>query len=623
MSGSLPIAPFFTMSSNVAAAMNMPAEPRRAISADSLYWPGIALVILAGVFLRCYLISDQILLDDEWHSLDFVPGRTLSHLALHWGTGANSIPLNLYFLLLLRSYGWSEILLRLPSLLAGVLSLYILPALVRRVAGSATALLFGVLLAISPFLVYIARFARPYSVVCLLTFVSLLALYFWSTCGKPAHAVVYVLLSGLSVYFHLFAVIAVVAPLGFLLLAALIPVLRRWAWGDERTPPRTGHIVGLTGGLVAVVCVLVLPPLVLSRFPQVPTSDRANLETLAGFSTLLSGTGSSLLTGLFIVLCFYGLYLLFTTRFLLGGMAGSVLLSYFLAFLITEHYGIQIPLVLSRYAIALFPIGILLAAVGARGLIASSGKARTIVTAAVALFVCALFVSGPLPSTYDAPNNFTNHSAFQESYEKKRWDRSYRSDFLPELSVHKSGIPRFYGCLANASGVDEIIEFPMYVGNHVNLLYYYQHFHGKRVRVGYSLGFGQQSPSRGLIYGNRFIDMPLSRVRDRTKLRFDNLVDTADVEALTRGEPRYIVLHKNFFNEAFGSFAEYEPVLVTAGLYQDGVYVPVIHLDRAYRATLGAPVYEDSDLVVFVAGSNTTSARDLARNCPTIALRGL
>jgi predicted membrane-bound mannosyltransferase len=155
--------------------------------------------VACGAFLRLYLLPGQILLDDEWHALNYVLGRSFAFLATHFSVpGATSVPMNLYTRLLLETTGWSETMLRLPAVLAGLLSLLVLPPLVRRIFGTPTAMLFAVLLAISPFLLFYSRSARPYGVVLLLASVSMLSCWLWTATGRRRWAVAWAVCAVLS-----------------------------------------------------------------------------------------------------------------------------------------------------------------------------------------------------------------------------------------------------------------------------------------------------------------------------------------------------------------------------------------------------------------------------------------
>jgi hypothetical protein len=103
----------------------------------------IAGAVVLGAVLRLHGIDDQLLLSDEWHALHaaaLAPVRRLLSLVTF---GATSIPMNVYARLLLDGPGWSELSLRLPSLIAGLVTLFVVPLLVRGVLRPRATVLFA------------------------------------------------------------------------------------------------------------------------------------------------------------------------------------------------------------------------------------------------------------------------------------------------------------------------------------------------------------------------------------------------------------------------------------------------------------------------------------------------
>ena len=47
-----------------------------------------------GAALRLWMLESQLLLDDEWHGINYVIGQPLAYVFTHQGLGANSIPMN-------------------------------------------------------------------------------------------------------------------------------------------------------------------------------------------------------------------------------------------------------------------------------------------------------------------------------------------------------------------------------------------------------------------------------------------------------------------------------------------------------------------------------------------------
>src|ERR1035438_6732203 len=88
---------------------------------DISFASALALAFLAGFLLRLYLLADQAFIDDEWHGLYYVIGKSPAWRLTHFSIpGATCIPLNLYAWALGATFGWSELMLRLPSLVCGL-----------------------------------------------------------------------------------------------------------------------------------------------------------------------------------------------------------------------------------------------------------------------------------------------------------------------------------------------------------------------------------------------------------------------------------------------------------------------------------------------------------------------
>src|SRR5258706_10100898 len=140
--------------------MKLPLAPNR----NTAFAAALMLALVAGLGLRWYLLADQVFSDDEWHGLYYVIGKSPGWLLTHFSIpGATCIPLNFYTWVLGATTGWSELLLRLPSLACGVLCVAAGPLLARKIIGDRRAVLLGFLLAISPVLIFYSRICRPYS----------------------------------------------------------------------------------------------------------------------------------------------------------------------------------------------------------------------------------------------------------------------------------------------------------------------------------------------------------------------------------------------------------------------------------------------------------------------------
>lgn len=576
-------------------------EPRAEISGkEPFFWPAVGLAFLLGSALRLYLLPDQILVNDEWHGMSFVAGKSWRHLLVHYNWRAISIPMNLYRLSLLNTVGWSETLMRIPSLAAGLACLVVLPALVRRTFGSSVAAIAAFLFAVSPFLVYYSRLCRAYGVIVLLAAVAFFSLLFWSETGKRTHAALYVACGAGALVFHPTPAVTVLAPLGLLFLLKIFGRNRFVAGASARIVPRASEIVVVGVVLVTLWLTLVVPGFLQDKLwlKVSPDPARVTLHTLAGFASLTSGTANRPLSLLF--WCFFvaGQIAMLRRRTIVGIASLSVVLLYLVGLSAAEWETIDLPLEFTRFCISLFPIILSSVALGIdsiAGPFAVRTGLRTLPRIPASIPVSALFLGGllaasPLVSTYKAPNNFTNHSAFNESYEPLEWDRSYASGILPDVRMRKEDIPRFYDELASRKDVEAIVEYPMFLGDHFNLYYYYQHVHGKTVVVGYVSGVGLDNwPFGDHVFGNMFADFVLSRVARPEAYRFRNMVDMWNIAALKASPASYVILHKDPYREMFPWKRTLPP----------GLYDPVLSLRSAYVGAFGPPELEDSVLVVF------------------------
>ena len=568
------------------------------------YHAHLAAAFVAGAALRLAFINTQILLDDEWHALDYAIGHDLPFLLTHFSVpGATCIPLNVYTSLLLGAGLWNETLLRLPALVAGITALAALPWLVGKALSRSVAVLFAWLLAISPFLVSYSRIARPYGVVTLAAGAASLCGYLWLVSGRRDLGGLYLAAGVVAVYFHLFAAVSLAVPLATGMVFRLLPSGLRP--DKERIRPSYGHFAAVTG-IFAVASSVLLGPALLNAAggtaSSVAGAGGMTAETAVHFGSMLAGTSHGELAIVFWGLLIAGFAVLSRQKPLLAAVVGSTGILYVLAMLVSRPQLIESSLVLSRYMIGFFPLALLLVACGmvnTRRLLArQSAPARGVRALGVGitmLFVAALFALGPIAPNYYHPNDFTAHSAFLESYAPLDWSRSYRSDMAADMPVVKgpAALSPFYHRLAGDGTSDAIIEFPMFVGNHFNLYYYYQHFHGKRVLAGFFPHFAlQHVRSKGWVSGNDYLDYVMSRQHDPENLRMANMVDVTSPDAIRRSGADYIILHRHLMTEM-------SPELVRE---PEPDYAPVAPLIELYEREFGRYAFEDGNIIAFRVG---------------------
>src|SRR5262245_1040866 len=95
-------------------------------------WVFVA-AVLVGAGLRLYQLGDQIIADDEWHALHAARDYDFRTIAEYFGSADISIPLALIYKAASSTIGLSELVMRTPVILFGLMALVVLPLLVRKI----------------------------------------------------------------------------------------------------------------------------------------------------------------------------------------------------------------------------------------------------------------------------------------------------------------------------------------------------------------------------------------------------------------------------------------------------------------------------------------------------------
>lgn len=554
------------------------------------------LALLAGAWLRLYLLSDQIFIDDEWHGFYYAIGKSPGWLLTHFSIpGATCIPLNFYTWILGATVGWSEGMLRLPSLTAGILCILVGPLLARSIIGERRSAIFALLLAISPMLIFYSRIARPYSAVTLLSLAAILLAACWKKSGRILHAVLFVIVSALAIYFHLFAVVTVAAPI---LIAFIFAFKNRKATVDpSAVQPSLRSWIIVTASIAGISAALVLPALIQSlrsTFFSVALTGTFKLASIPNVLMLISGTAQPVLGLFFWLLVIVGAVESCRKNPWFGWMLVCLYPLHIAALMLSRPDSAQSAIVIARYCITLVPVSLLLVACGILFIlerVAARVALRPSLQWGIAVScVAILALFGPLAQTYIAPNSFTNHGVYQHNYKQIDWRNSFYSDLTPpsfrlNTVINFQEVSPFYSMLAEHPKTLRIVEYPMLVGDHFNPLYYYQHFHQQAVFVGYTTNINL--PGRlaaGNVFGNNYIDEILTLIRDSSQLKFRNLVAMDDLKRMRAQGIDYVILHKQF----------------EAELWRAAASTPELsRLLSLYKMELGSPAYEDTRLVAF------------------------
>ncbi len=260
-------------------------------------------ILALGTFLRLYMLSEQILLDDEWHGIASVVDKTFLDILTTFNPTLNSsTPLNLYRLFLLRSFGWSELALRLPDVLAGLLGLILFPLLLKKIFNERMALAFALLLAISPFMIFYCRFARSYSIMMLLCFWALLLFHQWLVTGKNRHIIGFVITGSLAIYTHPLSIITIFALLVVAIGIALFNHFIKSSSAHLSIVPSLKKLI-IASFIMAVLVSLLLLPVLLQSSKLPWAAGRLTLSSFIIAATLVSGTANTQLTIIFLALC--------------------------------------------------------------------------------------------------------------------------------------------------------------------------------------------------------------------------------------------------------------------------------------------------------------------------------
>jgi hypothetical protein len=573
--------------------MNHPARPEKD---NLLFFLALASSVIVGFFLRVYLLKDQIYADDEWHGLYYVLGKSPFWLLTHFSIpGATCIPLNLYTWLLGATVGWSEIALRLPLLVCGILCVLICPLLAREIVGTRRVAWLALLLAISPLLIFYSRICRPYSAVVLFAFAAILFAARWARFGGWRAGSLYIIAAILAVYFHLYAIITALAPALAAIVYHLCAHLKKQSQATVKPPLH--HWIVAAAIIVAVSALLLSVPMLHSlhsTFFNIALKGQFSTQSLPPIAMLLAGTGQPVLIALFWVAFIVGAIEQCRKNPWFGWMLVSLFPLHVLALLFSRPDSAQSAIVLVRYSIPLVPVSLLFVACGiqaALDAVAARVEFRPALQNLIAaVCVAALVLAGPLPQCYVTPNNFTSHGAFQHRYGRIDWSHSFHSDLTPpdftlNTVIQANEVSPFYSMLEKTSDGRPIIEYPMMIGDHFNPFYYYQHFSKRLVIVGYATDVAlPRGLAAGNIYGDTYIDQVLSLVQDPSRLRFRNLISMDDLPAIRARGVEYIVLHKRF----------------EAQLYAVAMPLPdLARLYKEYSEKIGPPAYEDAHVVAW------------------------
>lgn len=522
-----------------------------------------AVILVFGAWLRFDQFAYQVVTDDEWHALNQLVAHSPRQFLLSFGFSDYSIPLTFLYWIEAKIFGLSELGMRWPMMLASLLTLILFPVWVSRHLGWRVALVFALLLAISPLLINYSRNARPYALTLFLGYLAHYAFFrYWNHQeGRTASGVLYSLSAALSSWLHLISLPFVAAPL----LLACCSSLVAWRKGN-RAPVRRLLLLGTPTALL--IALLILPPLLsdLGAMLNKSGSDLPNVDTLIGVWHTWLGSPAP-----FPVLVCLGLASLGAARvWKEAPLARSALLGILLTLiflLLSRPAWIHNPLTFGRYLLPAMILLLLAIAAGAETLASRVVPKRESLLSLPVLLLPALLlmIISPLRETMHRPNSYTLHSYFQFDYREDHQIVKERMDARIPLSPWWASLRR----LPRESVL--IAAAPYYYFSPKWDAPRWEQLGKQRVIPGYLTG---------LCVGGRDGELP----RDS---RFDmrNAVHLGNDAALQLKRVDFIAFQKPY-RERLGE----ESVLVGAD---------TAHCLDVLRAKFGKTTYEDDKIAVF------------------------
>jgi len=538
-------------------------EPRLTVRNAPLF---LALCALAlGAYLRLDQFTVQVLIDDEWHAVHKLINSSPGQIAASFGWADYSIPLTLFYWLEASLFGLSELAMRWPMMVFGLLTLALLPLYVYRAIGPRPALLLCFLLAISPLLINYSRIARPYALTLLLGYCAYWAFYRYWLCDRRRglYGAVYGVSAALSAWLHPISVVFVVSPLLVEAVAALLAIRKR---GGETIIRLL--ILGVPSAVL--IGVLIFPPLFLD--PLAITGKTAvhtpDWSTLVGVWFIWLGTDSHVAALGAVVLMALGLPALWRNMVMTRAVLTGLLLTLAVVLYAQPAWVHHSP-TLARYLLPAVPLLLLALAVGsvriAHSLRGLTGRRHGLAELAIcSVPIVTLALSSPLPTLLRAPNTNTAHSLYQFDY---------RNASNPTVE-YQSRIPLspFWSRLASLPKNSlAIAAAPWYFESYDWDAPRWERISGQRVLPGFLIGVCMQRRAGEPPYGGRF------QLRNAAYLgQPDDLLDKG-VDLVVLQKPYR--QHRDGLSFVLGEDTQ--------------------HCEASLRKRFGSPLHEDEFIVVF------------------------
>jgi len=161
------------------------------------------LLILLGFSLRLYDLAKESLWVDEIDGGILPAKQSISYLLnpnVNFPFNTNHAILHYW----MQIFGQSEFSVRFPALIFGVLSIFMIYKVGKEIFNQEVGLLSALILAISPFHIHYSQEARPYSLLMLLSLVSICYFVKFMRSNNKKDIIVYILSTLIGIYTHYF-----------------------------------------------------------------------------------------------------------------------------------------------------------------------------------------------------------------------------------------------------------------------------------------------------------------------------------------------------------------------------------------------------------------------------------
>ena len=484
----------------------------------------VALATALAAWLRTYGITQQVLLDDEWHAIHKLIGSSYEDIFATFGIADHSIPLTLFYKAMADTVGLAEGRLRALQVACGIAFVPLSAWLAWKAARDApAAALFAFLVGAAPFLVLWSRYARPYSVTMLLSVLCIATVWGWRTQRSAGLAAAAAVTGALAAWFHPLSAMYPAIACVFVLVEDLFAAPAERARSTAQSVRLALWVAGAGALLLAVP--------VVADYESVLAKAGGDHPGFATWERMLAIIWGGLPTPVMAAACgvaAWGVCVMWRrdprlTAYLVAlGCIPAGLLT------LSGAVWVQAGQNFLRYQLPLMPLVLFFGSVGAMSLARIALRARPELAAWVAapVLAAAYLAATPAIAQVATLGPWYAHIDYHWDYRFRwmEWKHAFREHDPPDFYRRLAAMP---------PGSAPIIEAPFIWEAPHNRLAYYATFHRQRETFGMLHDLCLEGPRIG--------EIP---PRDR-RLRFRAFVFLDDVAAVKARGARYLVLHRD------------------------------------------------------------------------------